>query len=149
MSNSFETISSYLKEHSILTLATVDSEGKPVLDTLDYMWTGKSLFFFTDARSRKAANIKNNSYVAAIVTDQNSEFFNVKSIEICGQARKTDNPAEIQAYMQNFMSRRPQFASLPPNPEMQMNMQVYEISPIKARMLDNTIAPGNIDEIAL
>lgn len=149
MTNNFETISSYLKEHSILTLATIDSEGKPVLDTLDYMWTGKSLFFFTDARSRKVANINNDSYVAAIVADQNSEFFNAKSVEIYGQVRKTDNPAEIQAYMQNFMSRRPQFASLPPNPDMQMNMQVYKVSPIKARMLDNTIAPGHIDEIAL
>jgi general stress protein 26 len=149
MSNNFESMSDYLKGHSIMTLATIDSEGKPVLDTLDYMWTGKSLFFFTDGRSRKAVNITKNNFISAMVAEQDVEFFKAKSVEIHGHISKTDNPADIQAYMQDFMTRRPQFASLPPNPDMQMNMHVYEIKPNKLRMLDNSVAPGHIDEIIL
>jgi uncharacterized protein YhbP (UPF0306 family) len=113
------------------------------------MWTGKSLFFFTDVRSRKARNIETNSNVTSMVTDQNAEFLSAKSIEIFGQAKVTQNPDEIGAYMQNFMFRRPQFAALPPNPDMQANMRVYEIVPNKIRMLDNTIAPGHFDEISI
>lgn len=149
MSNTFETMSTYLKEHSILTLATIGTDGKPALDTVDYMWTGETLFFFTDIRSRKAANMKNNSSVVAIVAEQDTEFFSAKSAEIYGTVKVCENPAKIAAYMQHFMTRRPQFASQPPNPEMQKNMVVYEVIPTKLRMLDNTIAPGNIDELEL
>ncbi|KUO49625.1 MAG: hypothetical protein APF76_00135 [Desulfitibacter sp. BRH_c19] len=149
MANTFETMSAYLKQHSILTLATIGADGNPVLDTVDYMWTGESLFFFTDLRSRKAANMKNNPYIAAIVTEQDAEFLTAKSVEIYGTVKICEEPAKIGAYMQNFMTRRPQFASLPPNPEIQHNMAVYEIIPTKLRMLDNTIAPGNIDELEI
>lgn len=149
MANTFEAMSNYLTQHSILTLASIGADGKPVLDTVDYMWTGESLFFFTDLRSRKAANIKNNPSIAAIVTEQDADFFSAKSIEVYGTVKMCEDPAKIGAYMQNFMTRRPQFASLPPNPEMQKNMAVYEIRPVKLRMLDNTIAPGNIDELEI
>lgn len=149
MPNTFETMSKYLKERSILTLATIGTDGKPVLDTVDYMWTGETLFFFTDIRSRKASNMKNNLSIVAIVTDQNTEFFSAKSVEIYGNAKICEDPAKVGAYMQNFMTRRPQFASMGPNPEMQKNMVVFEVIPTKLRMLDNTIAPGNIDELEL
>jgi uncharacterized protein YhbP (UPF0306 family) len=149
MANTFESMSNYLKQHSILTLASISDDGKPVLDTVDYMWTGESLFFFTDLRSRKAANMKNNTSIAAIVTEQDVEFFSAKSVEVHGTVKMCEDPEKIGAYMQNFMARRPQFAALPPNPEMQKNMAVYEIRPIKLRMLDNTIAPGNIDEFEI
>ncbi|KJS20670.1 MAG: hypothetical protein VR72_12835, partial [Clostridiaceae bacterium BRH_c20a] len=121
--------------------------GTPALDTVDYMWTGESLFFFTDQRSRKAANIKDNPSVVAIVADQDAEFFSAKSVEIYGTAKICEDPIKIGAYMQNFMTRRTQFASLPPNPEMQSNIVIYEVKPIKLRMLDNTVAPGYINEL--
>ncbi|MFL0269000.1 pyridoxamine 5'-phosphate oxidase family protein [Candidatus Clostridium radicumherbarum] len=149
MSNTFETMSSYLKQHSILTLSTIGTNGTPALDTVDYMWTGEKLFFFTDIRSRKAANMKNNPSIVAIVAEKDTEFFSAKSVEIYGTSRICEDPAKINAYMQNFMARRPQFASQQPNPEMQKNMVVYEVIPTKLRMLDNTIAPGNIDELEL
>ncbi|HEX3015017.1 MAG TPA: pyridoxamine 5'-phosphate oxidase family protein [Desulfobacteria bacterium] len=130
-------------------MATVGADGTPALDTVDYMWTGESLFFFTDLRSRKASNMMNNQSIAAIVTEQDADFFSAKSVEIDGTVTRCEDPAKIGAYMHYFMERRPAFASLPPNPEMQNNMAVYEVKPTKFRMLDNTIAPGNIDEFEI
>ncbi len=59
------------------------------------------------------------------------------------------DPVKIGAYMQNVMTRRPELASVPRTPESQNNMAVYQVKPLKLRMLDNTVAPGHIDEVAL
>lgn len=149
MMSTFESISAYLKSHSILTLATVGGDGKPALATVDYMWTGESLFFFTDRRSRKATHLTRSPEIVAIVAEQNAEFFAAKAVEVNGQVTECTDTAKIGAYMMNFMSRRPQFASLPPDPDKQANMVVYEVKPTKLRMLDNSIAPGHIAEVIL
>ncbi len=149
MANTLEAMNNFLKQHSILTLATTNPDGKPALDTVDYMWTGDSLYFFTNPKSRKALNIKRNSSVTAMVAEQGAQFFAAKSVEICGTAKLCEDPAKIGAYMQNVMTRRPELASVPRTPESQNNMAVYQVMPLKLRMLDNTVAPGHIDEVAL
>lgn len=145
MSNGFEEMSEFLKNHSIMTIATIGPDGRPALDTVDYLWDGESVLFFTDLRSRKAANFRVEPQVTAIVADQDAEFLSARSVEVYGTVEQSADPEVIGGYMQNFMARRKEFAAMPPNPSMQENMAVFVIKPTVLRMLDNTKGPGTID----
>jgi len=146
MADTFEFASEYLKAHSILTLATSNDDGSVALSTVDYMWAGKSLFFMTDVRSRKAVNMQKKPVVTIIVTDQDAGFFDAKGVEIYGKVKTTDNPEEIKAYTQHFMTRRG-FTSLPPIPDIEKNMRYYEVTPLRMRVFNNAVKPGHVEEI--
>jgi len=141
--NAKKKISDYLSERWVMSLATVDEKGAPCLATVDYQWDGNAIMFAADSVSQKVANILRNPHAAVAVNELDKSFFQIKGVQMQGMAVEVTDPAAIGAHMQKFMSKRPELAKMPPNPNMAM--KVFRITPKHAKFIDNTEHPGTYE----
>ncbi len=133
----------YLESHAHLRLATVTEDGSPIAHTVAYVSDGATVYFVTDRRSRKYANIQKEARVAYSIDENYEDWSKIQGIQMEGHASILEGPEEIGPVMALFMKKFPEMASLPPDFEM----GVIKIEPKEAYFLNNLISFGHRDKI--
>lgn len=166
-----ETILGYLKEHIIMTLATVE-DGTPWAATLFYANDGLVLYYLSAPTSRHSRNVKENSIVAVTVDEAPDDWRKIKGIQMEGKVELVSMEEElakavaayvakfpftaaylklimspftkVTAYLTKVLRRLPFADGLPAAPA-----QFYKVVPGRIRFIDNERDFGHPRELLL
>ncbi len=137
----------YLSEHAHMTLATVSASGTPMAHDVSYVSVGSTVYFSTDSKTRKAANIAENRNVAFTVSEQYSDFSQIQGVQMAGEAEAVTDEEKVQKVMSLFIEKFPFMAEMTSNPEM--DFRVFEIKPKEGWWIDNRKGFGNREWLTL
>ncbi|MCK4870920.1 MAG: pyridoxamine 5'-phosphate oxidase family protein [Gammaproteobacteria bacterium] len=138
-----ETIK-YMQTHKFLSLATVNKKCEPHASTLGFASEGAVVYFATDKNTSKVINLLDNPKVAyTIDEDEPKEWTEMQAIQMHGIATVITDPAEAEKAMQLLLEKFPEFADMPPDPEMVM----VKIEPTRGSFLDSTVSFGFSSEL--
>lgn len=127
-----QKIEDYLKNHKWLNLATVDSEGKPMVHTMAYASERSVVYFGTSKKTHKVDDMVNNPNVAYTVDEDEIDVMELKGVQIQGKATLVNDPAEIEKYAMMMTEKYSFMKDLPKTPES----IVFRVDPVKGYYLD-------------
>ena len=124
-------ITSFVKKHHVLTLATVDGKGMPYVANCFYAYDSqRNLFIFTsDTTTRHGGHMATNPHVALSIPLETRIVGRVQGIQICGIAERGDSEAHT-----TYIKRFPYAAVAP--------LTLWAVRPIMMKLTDNTLGFG-------
>jgi general stress protein 26 len=107
-----------LRQHNILTLATVREDGFPQATTVGYISDGLSLYVGCGADSQKLRNIDRCNKVSLTVDHDEDDWSRIRGLSMGATAEVVTDPAEIARVIELTLAKFPQFKSMPkPEPD--------------------------------
>ena len=103
---------------------------------------GTTLYFATNRKTRKFANIEANPKVAFSAEDTDANWLAIKGVQMTGTAELLDEK-EKGSIGALFIAKYPQMAMMPPDP----NMAFLRVTPDDAYMLDYSKGFGHRDHV--
>ena len=85
-----------LKQHNIMSLATVRSDGYPQTTTVGYANDGLDLYFCCDRTSQKVRNLRRSAKVSLTIDRDYQDFNRIKGLSMGATARVLSRPPEVQ-----------------------------------------------------
>jgi len=140
-----EKVIDYLNNHKYLSLGTVTAEGAPQVHTLAYVSEGTAIYFVTNSNTRKVKNIEGNPAVALTVDGDYENWQNMQAVQASGKASIIMDPLEIKKASELLLKKFPQFANLPPDPDMIF----IRVDLTEAYYLDSTVSFGHRDRVEI
>ena len=124
-------ITSFVKKHHVLTLATVGKSGMPYVANCFYAYDSqRNLFIFTsDVTTRHGAEMLNNPNVALSIPLETRVVGRVQGIQICGIVERGDDEARA-----TYIKRFPYAAVAP--------LTLWAVRPTMIKLTDNTLGFG-------
>jgi nitroimidazol reductase NimA-like FMN-containing flavoprotein (pyridoxamine 5'-phosphate oxidase superfamily) len=138
-----ERIAGYLKDHSVLTLATVTPDCRPLAHTVSYVSEGATVFFATLKTTRKYHNIRRNPAVAYTVDEDYPEWIKIRGIQMEGNAEILAEPGEIARVRELYVKKFPAAADFPED----LDMAYIGIRPVACFFLDFSKGFSHRDEV--
>ena len=133
----------YLTEHPYLRLATVTTNCSPQVHTVGYVSEGAIVYFLTDRKSRKAANIFQNPAVAYTVDENYEDVMAIQGVQMEGKCSLVTMETEVIRILGLMAQKFPGLESMPPNPDL----VCFKIEPGRGFFLDNTVEFGHRDMV--
>ena len=126
-------ITSFVKKHHVLTLATVDGKGMPYVANCFYAYDSqRNLFIFTsDTTTRHGEHMVAKPNVALSIPLETRVVGRVQGIQICGIAERGDEKARLC-----YITRFPYAAVAP--------LTLWAVRPTMMKLTDNTLGFGKI-----
>ena len=124
-------ITSFVKKHHVLTLATVDGEGMPYVANCFYAYASqRNLFIFTsDTTTRHGEHMVAKPNGALSIPRETRVVGRVQGIQICGIAERGDEVARL-CYIKRFP-----YAAVAP-------LTLWAVRPTMMKLTDNTLGFG-------
>lgn len=144
----------YLRNHQVLTLATVGSNG-PAAASLFYACDGAlNLYFLSDPASQHCLNLEADPRVAVTVHGDQDDWRRIQGLQLSGTARQVTDPDELRHARAIYTSRFPFVGELARsadalNQELAERLQdarLYRITPQRVRWIDNTVGFAHKEE---
>lgn len=134
------SIAEFLKEHSVLSLATV-FEGYPHSASLIYAPDVLSLYWFSSPDSRHSIAISKSPIVSITIARQYTDFSKIRGVQMRGVAHRMTDSQEINYGSRIFMTCYPNIAQFLANNE-KLNKQytssvLYRFDPEEITLIDN------------
>jgi uncharacterized protein YhbP (UPF0306 family) len=136
-------IAGYLKDHSVLTLATVTLDCRPLAHTVTYVSEGAKVFFATLKTTRKYHNIRRNPAVAYTVDEDYPDWVKIRGIQMEGKAEILADPGEIVRVRELYVKKFPAAAEFPED----LHMAFIGIQPVACFFLDFSKGFSHRDEV--
>jgi nitroimidazol reductase NimA-like FMN-containing flavoprotein (pyridoxamine 5'-phosphate oxidase superfamily) len=133
----------YLTAHPYLRLATVTGDCTPQVHTVGYVSEDATVYFITDRKSRKAANIFKNPAVAYAVDENYEDVMTIQGIQMEGKASLIIMETEAIRLLDLMAQKFPGLENMPPNPDLVF----FKIEPTRGFFLDNTVNFGHRDMV--
>jgi general stress protein 26 len=102
-----------LRQHNILTLATVREDGWPQATTVGYVNEGLTLYVGCGADSQKARNIRRSSKVSLTVDRDEQDWGRIQGLSMGATAEIVTDPAAIAHIGALMLAKFPQIKALP------------------------------------
>ena len=139
----------YLAEHHVLTLGT-QGEGGPWAAAVFYVNDGYTLFFLSSPKSRHARNLASDPRVAGTVHEDYAEWTEIRGVQLEGRVRELGGAEAARAralYGAKFAGVGAQAPA--PGAAALAKASWFELVPERLHFVDNSVAFGHRDEIAL
>ena len=166
-----ETILSYLKEHNIMTMATVENN-TPWAATLFYANDGFVLYYLSDPITRHSKNIVENPVIAVTVDEDPGDWQKIKGLQIEGRAELVYAEEEVTRAIKTYVAKYPFTTAylkliMSPFPKAVAYLEkvlrkfpfiegipatsakLYKVTPTRIRFIDNEKDFGHPREIVL
>jgi hypothetical protein len=138
----------YLHAHHVMTLATCGSDG-PWAAPVFYACDGATLLFLTAQTTRHGRDLAADARVAAAVTEDYSEWSEIRGVQLEGLARALDG-AERDAAIALFAQRHPVVRQpLAVVAQALLRVTWYRLTPSRLFFCDNSQGFGHRDDIIL
>jgi general stress protein 26 len=128
-----------MKDHNILTLATLREDGYPQATTVTYVNDGQTIYFVTARDSQKVKNITSCNKVSLTIDKEYEDWKKIKGLSMAATAEVLTNPDEIGYAMNCFVKKFPQV------PEDPMAFAVVRITPKVISVLNYELGFGHSD----
>jgi general stress protein 26 len=90
-------VASLLKEHNIMSVATVRPDGFPQATTVVYANDGVRLYFACDRGCQKVRNLARSPKVSVTIANDYEDWSQIRGLSIGGIAEVVKSPAEQRA----------------------------------------------------
>ena len=131
-----------MKNHNILTLATLRENEYPQANTVTYANDGLTIYSSTAQDSQKVKNIKNCNKVSLTIDKDYEDWNKVKGLSMAATAELLTNPDEIKKAMNCLVKKFPFLAEMP---EPEEPMAVVKITPKIISVLNYDLGFGHTD----
>ena len=123
-----------LRQHNILTLATVREDGWPQATTVGYVHDGLTLYVGCAANSQKVRNIERCNKVSLTVDHDQDHWSRIRGLSMGATAEVVTDPADIARATELILAKFPQFKCMPkPEPD---SFAFLKITPKVISVLD-------------
>ena len=133
-----------LREHKILTLATVREDGYPQATIVGYVNEGFSIYVATFAESQKVHNIQASDKVSLTVGRDWDDWGAVQALSVGGRANVVEDPKEVKRVIGLLERKYPQLSGMPVRVEPD-GISILSIHPEIITVLDYTKGFGHQD----
>jgi PPOX class probable F420-dependent enzyme len=129
-----------MKNHNILTLATLRDDGYPQANTVTYANDGLTIYFSTAQNSQKVKNIKNSNKVSLTIDRDYEDWNKIKGLSMAATAEILTDPDEIKKGMNCLVKKFPFLAKMP---EPDEPMVVVKLTPKVISVLNYEMGFGH------
>lgn len=102
-----------LREHRVMTIATLRPDGWPQATMVGYVNDGFLLYCFVARSTQKFANIQRDSRVSIAIGSDATDPTKVRGLSLAGHASEVDDRAEFDEIAALRLNRFPEYAALP------------------------------------
>jgi general stress protein 26 len=102
-----------LRQHNILTLATVREDGWPEATTVGYVHDGRTLYVGCAANSQKVRNIQRCNKVSLTVNHAEEPWNRIRGLSMGATAEVVTDRAEIARAIELNLAKFPQLKCMP------------------------------------
>ncbi len=131
-----------MKNHNILTLATLREDGYPQANTVTYANDGLTIYFSTAGDSQKVKNIKSCKKVSLTIDRDYEDWNKIKGLSMAATAEVLTNPDEIRKAMKCLVKKFPFLRDMP---EPEEPIAVVKIMPKIISVLNYELGFGHTD----
>lgn len=102
-----------LKQHNIMSFATVRADGFPQSTTVGYANDGLDLYFCCDRVSQKVRNLRRSSKVSLTIDRDYKDFHRIKGLSMGARARVLSKPGEVTRAFELLARKFPEMRKVP------------------------------------
>ncbi len=133
-----------MKDHNILTLATLREDGYPQATTVTYVNDGMTIYFVTARDSQKIKNITSCNKVSLTIDKEYEDWEKITGLSMAATAEVLTNPDAFGYAMNCFVKKFPLVADMP-QPRDPMALAVVRITPKIISVLNYELGFGHTD----
>ncbi|MBF0277475.1 MAG: pyridoxamine 5'-phosphate oxidase family protein [SAR324 cluster bacterium] len=139
----------YLREHNVMTLATMSPEG-PWAASVFYVNDEFNLYFLSAPATRHSTNLKLNSKVSVTIQEDYREWSEIKGIQLAGNAYQLEK-GEVNKVIVRYNEKFPIIGKQAPREIVTALSKVawYRVDPERLYFIDNALGLGHREEIFL
>ena len=137
-------ILSLLKEHRIMSLATLRPDGWPQATTVGYASDGLLLYFLCGPDSQKAANLALDDRVSLTIDHDTRQVMEINGLSMAGHAKAVTDSAELEKAGRLLMAKYPPQLGAPPMPTA-ADVRIFRVTPTVISVLDYSKGFGHTD----
>jgi uncharacterized protein YhbP (UPF0306 family) len=146
INNQKSKIRNFLTQHSTLTLATVNVDGKPQSAPLFFACDDDTLIFFSSPKSRHSLNIEVNGKAAVTVHNETWNWEEIAGVQMEGEAHLIPLGAARDHAWEIYKKKFPFVVEF----EAEVSRsELYRFTPKWIRLIDNSVSFGYREEIRL
>jgi uncharacterized protein YhbP (UPF0306 family) len=146
-----ESVSSYLEQHRVMTLATCGPDG-PWAAAVFYVSVRSTLYFLSSPSSRHCRNLTLDPRCAATVQEDDGDWARIKGIQLEGQASEVHGD-EARLARQRYGDKFPLVGRLASAPAVIVaalaKVHWYRLQPRHLHFIDNSRGFGHRDRVDL
>jgi len=138
---------SFLAAHNTLTLATVDTDGRPHACALFYaVGPDPTLYFLSGPSTDHAQHIGNGIQIAATIQQEGQTWQEIQGLQLHGFAAPCFTASEEAIARKIYATRFPFVGTAGRLAEALARAQYYKITPSWMRLIDNAQGFGHKEE---
>jgi len=146
-----QVILNYIANHNTMVLSTYGEDG-PWSTPVFFVNRGYHLYFLSETTSIHSRNMRENSLVAATITEDYQDWSKIQGLQLKGQAHLVSGLKETAVILTSFLKKFPAVKHLLHNPSSFKGVskaQWHCIEPQFLKFTDNTTKFGYHFEIEL
>ena len=132
-----------LKQHRIMTLATLRPDGWPQATTVGFVSEGLTLYFLCSRDSQKAANLSSDNRVSLTIGGDTPDPMAIAGLSMAARVYPVGSSAERAKVLGMMPAKYPEYSLLPP-PDL-AEVAVYRVVPVVISVLDYSKGFGHSD----
>ena len=132
-----------LKQHNIMSLATVRADGYPQATTVGYANDGLDLYFCCDRVSQKARNLRRSPKVSLTIDYDTKDWHRIKGLSMGARARVLSKPVEVKRAFELLARKFPQMRKV--SKEDLAGTAFVKVTPKVISVLDYSKGFGHTD----
>ena len=132
-----------LKQHNIMSLATVRADGYPQTTTVGYANDGLDLYFCCDRVSQKVRNLKRSPKVSLTIDHDTKQWSRIKGLSMGARARVLSKPGDVSRAFRLLARKFPEMRTL--SAEDLKGTAFVKVTPKVISVLDYSKGFGHTD----
>jgi nitroimidazol reductase NimA-like FMN-containing flavoprotein (pyridoxamine 5'-phosphate oxidase superfamily) len=132
-----------LKQHDIMSFATVRADGFPQATTVGYANDGLDLYFCCDRASQKVRNLRRSGKVSLTIDHDTKDWARIKGLSMGARARVLSKPGEITRAFELLARKFPQMRKI--SKEDLADTAFVKVTPKVISVLDYSKGFGHTD----
>lgn len=132
-----------LKQHNIMSLATVRADGYPQTTTVGYANDGLDLYFCCDRVSQKVRNLKRSPKVSLTIDHDTKVWRRIKGVSMGARARVLSEPGDVSRAFRLLARKFPEMRTL--SAEDLKGTAFVKVTPKVISVLDYSKGFGHTD----
>jgi len=134
-----------LKEHRIMTVATLRPDGWPQATTVGYANEGLTLYFLCGLDSQKATNLARDNRVSLTIDHDSPKVMQITGLSMAARAAPVLDAAEGEKVLRMLIAKYPPQGELPLPMPTPADVRIFRVTPIVISVLDYAKGFGHAD----
>ena len=142
-------IDNLLRQHRVMTLATLRPDGWPQATTVGYVYEGLKLYFLCGPQSQKALNLAADDRVSLTIDHDTADLMAIAGLSMAARARRVEDPVEVDRILDRLATRYPEYSEWPVPRPPASQIRLFRLDPTVISVLDYSKGFGHADLVVV